>query len=186
VIRQGSIVLRAREAEDVEVLHRELYEDVQGRARSDRRPWRPLPLGTASPYTFSFDPENDDRPVFSVVEAASGELAGIAALWGLDPHNRSAHLGMSLRPAFRGRGLGTDVVRALCVYGFTVRNLFRLQVDTLGDNAAMIAAARRNGFTVEGTMRKAAWVYGRYLDEVVLGLLLDEWTPPAPEPAAHP
>jgi RimJ/RimL family protein N-acetyltransferase len=174
VIRHGKIALRAREDRDVDVLHRELYEDVENRSRSDNRPWRPLPTGPNSPFAVQQDSE---PPVFSVEESASGELAGAAVMWSMDPHNRSAHLGLTLRPSFRGRGLGSDVVRALCTYGFTVRGLHRLQVDTLADNAAMIGAARRSGFVVEGTFRKATWVYGRYLDEVVLGLLAEEWTP---------
>ncbi|MFD8482071.1 GNAT family N-acetyltransferase [Kitasatospora sp. NPDC059673] len=77
----------------------------------------------------------------------------------------------------RGRGLGTDVVRVLCRYGFGVRGLHRLQVDTLADNAAMIGAAERAGFRVEGTLRGAAWVSGRFVDEVLLGLLAAHWSP---------
>ncbi|MEE4546522.1 GNAT family protein [Streptomyces sp. V4-01] len=172
MIRHGKITLRAREERDVDVLHRELYEDVENRARSDHRPWRPLRAGPDSPYAVQ---QGDETPVFSIEESASGDLAGVAALWGVDTHSRSGHLGIGLRPSFRGRGLGTDTVRALCVYGFTVRGLHRLQVDTLADNAAMIAAARHCGFVVEGTLRKALWVYGRHLDEVVLGLLAEEW-----------
>ena len=81
---------------------------------------------------------------FSVEELASGELAGEAVVWNLDTHNRSAHLGISLRPGFRGKGLGHDTIRALCRYGFTVRGLHRLQLETMDDNAAMIATARRS------------------------------------------
>jgi RimJ/RimL family protein N-acetyltransferase len=85
---------------------------------------------------------------------------------------------MGLRPAFRGRGLGTDVVRALCEYGFTVRGLHRLQIETLVSNTAMLKAAERAGFTREGTLRQAAWVTGEFVDEVILGLLAADWTGP--------
>jgi RimJ/RimL family protein N-acetyltransferase len=82
---------------------------------------------------------------------------------------------VSLRPSFRGRGLGTDVVLALCEYGFTVRGLHRLQVETLASTAAMIGGAVRAGFTHEGTLRGAAWGNGEFADEVILGLLAGEW-----------
>jgi RimJ/RimL family protein N-acetyltransferase len=173
VIRQGQIGLRARHGGDVDVLHQELYDDVEARSRADSRPWRPIAAGPGSPY--AVPAAADETPAFSVEELETGQLAGEAVVWGLDAHQRSAHLGLALRPAFRGRGLGTDAVRALCTYGFTVRGLHRLQVDTLADNASMIAAALRAGFVVEGTIRKAAWVYGRWADEVVLGLLAEEW-----------
>ncbi|HEY9391775.1 MAG TPA: GNAT family protein [Mycobacteriales bacterium] len=174
MLRGDRVGLRARYQADVPVLHSELYDDVVTRSRADTRPWRPInPGSAASPFAVT-DP-TDDAAVFSVVELAGDDLAGEALLWNIDPHNRTAHLGISLRPAFRGRGLGTDVVRVLCTYGFAVRGLHRLQVDTLADNAAMIAAAVRVGFMPEGTLRRSAWVDGAFADEVVLGLLATEW-----------
>jgi RimJ/RimL family protein N-acetyltransferase len=156
------------------VLHAELYEDIATRMQADSRPWRPISAGSAaSPYAVS-EP-GDDHAVFSVLELASGELAGDALLWAIDVHNRSAHLGLSLRPAFRGRGLGADVVLALCRYGFAVRGLHRLQVDTLASNTAMIRAAAQAGFVPEGRLRQAAWVSGGFADEVILGLLVTDW-----------
>lgn len=175
MIRGEKIGLRARHEDDLAVLHAELYDDVATRSRADSRPWRPIPpLAAYSPYAVR-EP-SDEVAFFSVQELATGELAGEAMLWGIDVHNRTAHLGLSLRPAFRGRGFGLDVVRVLCEYGFAVRGLQRLQLETLADNASMIGAATRAGFTLEGTLRRAAWVYGAFADEVVLGLLAEEWT----------
>ncbi len=178
MLRAGKVGLRARDEADVAVLHAELYEDIATYMIADSRPWRPVPAGSpASPYAIG-EP-GDDVALFSVVELAeSGELAGAALLWAIDLHNRSAHLGLSLRPSFRGRGLGSDVVLALCEYGFTVRGLHRLQVDTLASNAAMIRAAERAGFTLEGTLRGAGWVNGEFADEVILGLLASDWARP--------
>lgn len=119
---------------------------------------------------------SDEAACFSVVELEGQELVGEALLWGIDTHSRTAHIGISLRPAFRGRGLGVDVLQALCEYGFAVRGLQRLQIETLTDNTPMIAAATRAGFTREGTLRHSAWVYGAYADEAILGLLANEWT----------
>jgi RimJ/RimL family protein N-acetyltransferase len=65
----------------------------------------------------------------------------------------------------------------LCGYGFDVRGLQRLQVETLSDNVPMIKAASRAGFTVEGTLRRSAWVCGAFADEIILGLLSGEWAP---------
>ena len=174
MLRAGKIMLRARDEADVPILHTELYEDVAIRSQADSRPWRPIPVKTAaSPYAIS-EPR-DDVAIFSVVELAGNELAGDAVLWSIDLHNRSAHIGLGLRPAFRGRGLGTDVVRGLTEYGFSVRGLHRLQIETLATNTAMIQAAERSGFTLEGTLRQAAWVTGEFLDEVILGLLAADW-----------
>jgi RimJ/RimL family protein N-acetyltransferase len=167
--------LRARQDGDVPVLQAELYDDVDTRMRADSRPWRPIAAGSAaSPYRVSGDEES--AAVFSVVRLGTDELAGDALLWGIDLHNRSAHIGISLRPAFRGHGLGADAVRLLCYYGFVVRGLHRLQAETLAGNAAMLATAARAGFVAEGTLRRTSWVDGAFADEVILGLLAGEWT----------
>lgn len=174
MLRGSNVGLRARHDADVPILQSELYDDVVTRSRADSRPWQPIPPGSAaSPYVVAGP--TDDAACFSVVELPGDELAGEALLWSIDLHNRTAHLGVSLRPAFHGRGLGTDTIRVLCHYGFALRGLHRLQIETLTDNAAMIRVAAKVGFTHEGTLRNSAWVNGTFADEVVLGLLTTEW-----------
>jgi RimJ/RimL family protein N-acetyltransferase len=175
------IGLRARTGDDAEILHKELHEDVEGWIRSSNLPWVPIAPGPGSPYAAA-DPEDERRgpapsaAEFSIVELASGELAGQIALWGIDEHNRMAHIGIELRPAFRGRGLGVDAVRVVCRYGFALRGLHRLQLETLADNHAMIAVAGKLGFTREGATRGSSWVNGRFADDVIFGLLAEELT----------
>jgi RimJ/RimL family protein N-acetyltransferase len=174
MLRGGLIGLRARSESDVPILHAQLYDDVATRSQADSRPWRPISPGSAaSPYAVS-EPSNDVA-IFSVVTLPEDELAGEALLWGIDIHNRTAHLGISLLPSCRQRGVGTNVVRVLCRYGFAIRGLHRLQIETLSDNVAMIGAARRAGFVLEGTLRASSWVNGRFVDEVVMGLLAADW-----------
>ncbi|WP_245871349.1 GNAT family N-acetyltransferase [Asanoa hainanensis] len=175
MLRGEKVLLRARHEDDVPVLHADLYDDVAMRSRADGRPWRPIPLGSAAASPFAPGPPTDDAAIFSVVRLADEALAGEGLLWGIDPHNRVAHVGISLRPAMRGSGLGTDTVRVLCRYAFRTRGLHRLGLETLADNAAMISAASRVGFRREGTLRGNAWVDGSFLDEAIFGLLASEF-----------
>jgi RimJ/RimL family protein N-acetyltransferase len=167
MLRGELVLLRARREDDVPVLHAELYDDVATRSRADSRSWRPLPVTVDSPYAPR--ERSESTAAFSVVELRSDELAGEALLWGIDLHNRCGHVGLSLRPSFRGRGLGLDTVRVLTTYGFATLGLHRLQIDTLAENESMIATAGRAGYAREGTLRGAAWVDGAFVDEVVLG-----------------
>jgi RimJ/RimL family protein N-acetyltransferase len=163
--------LRARLPGDAEVLHAELYDDVETRVRADSRPWVPIPNGPASPFWAAAGAQEGDVAVFSVVELATGGLAGDALLWDIDPHNRSAHVGISLRPSCRSRGLGTDAVLVLCRYAFAIRGLHRLQMETLTDNEAVIRIAQQAGFTREGVLRGSDWVNGAFADSVIFGRL---------------
>jgi RimJ/RimL family protein N-acetyltransferase len=180
MLRGELVGLRARMAADTEILHTELYENVEEWARASIQPWIPVPLGDASPYAVR---GTDRKEVlaggtagFSVVELASGELAGVSSLWGIDTHHRCAHIGIGLRPAFRGRGLGADAVRVMSRYAFVTLGLRRVQLETFSDNRAMIAIAEKIGFTREGTLRSAYWVNGRFADDVVFGLLDTEFS----------
>ncbi|MEU3980563.1 GNAT family protein [Streptomyces sp. NPDC026672] len=57
---------------------------------------------------------SDEAVSFSVVELDSQELAGAAGLWGIDTHNRSAHLGLSVRAGFTVEG---NLRSAVWAYG---------------------------------------------------------------------
>ncbi|MEU1039385.1 GNAT family protein [Streptomyces sp. NPDC005907] len=178
MLRGDKIGLRARHEEDIPILRAELYDDVVTHSRSDSRPWRPISPGSKDSRLVVDDKDQQNVP-FSVMELDGGTLVGTAVLWGIDNHSRSAHIGLGLLPSSRGKGYGTDVVAVLCHYGFVVRGLQRLQIETLSDNAAMLRSAERNGFVREGVLRSSAWVMGEFLDEVLLGLLVQEWKPDA-------
>ena len=171
----GEVVgLRARHSADVPLLQAGLYDDVVTRSRADSRPWRPIPPDSAaSPYAVR-EPA-DDVAAFSIIELSSKELAGEALLWGIDAHNRCAHIGVAVLPAFRRRGFGADTTRVLCHYGFITLGLHRLQIETAADNMPMIQAAPRAGFSTEGLRRRSCWANGNFLDEMILGQLREEW-----------
>ncbi|MEU3457830.1 GNAT family protein [Micromonospora sp. NPDC006766] len=176
MLRGGKVGLRARYEDDIPILRAELYDDVVNSSRSEGQPWRPITPGSNDPRLVVDD--KDQRNVaFSVVELDGDALVGIASLWGIDTHHRNAHIGLGLLPSARGKGYGTDVVTVLCHYGFVVRGLQRLQIETLSDNAAMLRSAERNGFVREGVLRSSAWVLGEFLDQVLLGLLVQDWKP---------
>jgi RimJ/RimL family protein N-acetyltransferase len=171
-------MLRARLPADVPVLHAELHDDVANHVLAASGPWRPIsPAAENGP--FSIRASRDEVAAFSVIELATGALAGSALLWRIDSHNRNAHIGLTLLPVVRGRGLGLDVVNVLCGYAFSILGLNRLQLETASDNEPMLKTARKAGFTEEGVQRQARWTIGRFTDDVVFGLLADEWMPTA-------
>ncbi|MEU3338609.1 GNAT family N-acetyltransferase [Streptomyces sp. NPDC002144] len=174
MLKGEKVGLRARYEDDMPVLRTELYDDVVNSSRAEGGPWRPVSPGSKDPRLVVDDMKENHVP-FSVVELDGGTLIGTATLWGIDNHNRFAHIGLGLLPSSRGKGYGTDVVAVLCHYGFVVRGLQRLQIETLADNHAMLRAAEHNGFVREGVLRSSAWVMGEFLDEVLLGLLAQEW-----------
>jgi RimJ/RimL family protein N-acetyltransferase len=106
----------------------------------------------------------DDRPI------------GTIGLFQLDLANGSAGLGISIGAgADRGRGLGTDMLRALLGFAFGQLRLERVWLDVYEMNPGARRVYERVGFVHEGTLRRAIFREGRYLDVHRMAILADEW-----------
>jgi len=108
---------------------------------------------------------------FVAVAIDDGTLLGRCSLWGIDSFNQEAHIGMSLRPAARGRRYGRDMLQLLCRFGFRIRNLRRLEIETFAMNISMRKTAEACGFVHEGTQREKGWTGDRFDDIAIYGLL---------------
>lgn len=169
--------LREYRREDVEALH-ELELDAKFVSLTQVRPFQPRPLAARLQEYDKRLAEPDETSVpFTIqrLDDADGAAIGTVSLWRIDTHHRSAHLGISVLPSARGQGLGRDAVDVICRYGFEIRGLERLSLETLSVNAPMQATATGCGFVEEGRLRSAAWHLGRRVDEVIYGLLVGEW-----------
>jgi RimJ/RimL family protein N-acetyltransferase len=102
-------------------------------------------------------------------------FVGIGVIWGIDQFQQYAHLGLALTADSRGRGYGTELLQLLCRYGFWLRNLRRLELETLGSNIGMRRTAERCGFTHDGTQRQREYDGSGFVDVVLYGLLRSEW-----------
>lgn len=176
-MRGAGVALRPRQPDDVAVLHDGLYNDVATRAQADARPWIPIPAGAPALSPYAVESVSENVGFFSVV-TFEDELIGEALLWAIDTHNRSAHVGLALLPRFRRQGYAAEVVQLLCRYGFVVRGLNRLQLETKPTNEPMIRAAKKVGFVEEGVLREARWSLGSFEDALIMGLLAAEWNEP--------
>jgi RimJ/RimL family protein N-acetyltransferase len=183
----GSVAaLRSVRREDLSVLHAAFGTDPAVHAVAETTPWLPRTVeALQARYDKALTEDADPAVVDLVVQSATdhaGLCLGSATVWGIDLHNRTAHLGLSLVPAARGRGLGLDAVRLMCRYAFEVRDLRRVAVETLVTNEPMRRTALAAGFTQEGILRENAYVLGARVDEVVFGLLRHEWPQPPETP----
>ena len=73
-----------------------------------------------------------------------------------------------------GRGYGREAVSLLLDYAFRVRNLRRVWLEVHAANERAIRAYKACGFVEEGRMREHVWLAGRYVDNVIMGVLREE------------
>ena len=92
-----------------------------------------------------------------------------------DPDYRHAGIDLFLDPEVHGRGLGTDAIRALAGYLFTVEGHHRLIIDPAASNLPAIRANEKVGFRRVGTMRRYERdADGVWQDGILMELLAED------------
>lgn len=78
-------------------------------------------------------------------------------------------VGYELHPDFWGRGLMTEALRAIVIYGHQAFELNRIEAWTLPGNGASDRVLEKAGFRYEGTLRQRAWFKGAFHDFRIFG-----------------
>ena len=110
------------------------------------------------------------------IETLEGRHIGSIGLHEARPNSRKASLGIMIGDKEHwSRGYGTDAILTLLRFVFEEMNLNRVWLEVHEDNARAIACYRRCGFVEEGRLRQDRYRGGRYLDTLVMGILVDEF-----------
>ena len=182
-IQHGRVFLRAAEREDIPYFMTWLND------------WRMMrTLGMRSPMSLASEEhwfegmlERQGKTDYHFVACLleDDRRIGTCGLHELDLANGSAGLGIGIgSPDDRGRGLGTEMMRALVSFGFDFLRLERIWLDVYETNPGARRVYERVGFVHEGTLRRASFREGRYLDVIRMSILRDEWLARADAPSA--
>jgi RimJ/RimL family protein N-acetyltransferase len=110
------------------------------------------------------------------IETKEGTYIGNIGLHSMEPENRQAMLGIAIgERAYQGQGYGTDAIRALLGWAFGYLNLNRVYLRVYAYNERAIRCYRKCGFQHEGTLRQSHYSDGQYFDELMMGILRDEF-----------
>ena len=84
-------------------------------------------------------------------------------------------MGYLLHPDYWGQGIVTEAARALLEVGFTLLNLYKIEIECYGYNKASQRIAEKLGFTLESRVRDRKDAQGKRCDLLRYGLLRSEW-----------
>jgi len=105
-----------------------------------------------------------------------GKPIGNIALMDINYLNRNAQLGIMIGEKDHwDKGFGTDAVSALLGYAFGTLALNRVDLRLNVENKRALACYKSCGFKLEGRKRKHIFYRGRYRDELLMGLLREDW-----------
>lgn len=167
--------LKVQELQDAERIF-----ELTDTSRSYLREWLPwLDFTTKVEDTVAFIKSGSSNFVegksLGAVILYQGEIVGIAGFNSINAANNTAYIGYWLGQQYQGNGIMTRVARALTDYALTERKLNKVEIRVATENQKSRSIPERLGYTQEGTIRQAEWLYDHYVDHVVYGMLAEEW-----------
>lgn len=137
---------------------------------------RYMPLSKAEEERwFERQLEDESSRIFAI-ETREGVHIGNIGLHKIDWKNGHAELGIFIgEKEVWGQGYGTDAILALLDFAFNEMNLHRVHLHVLASNQRAIRCYEKCGFVLEGTEREAVFRGGRYHDQLIMGILREEF-----------
>ncbi|MFC5180283.1 GNAT family N-acetyltransferase [Actinomadura harenae] len=157
----------------------EFYAQVE-KVRDDIRPYIPFAAKL-------FDVEAARAYLQNFAETAAADGARMWGIWVdgvlsggtlfrvFDTQQHICEVGVWLDADVRGRGLVTKAIGLMIDWAIHDRGMLRVEWCCEPSNEASIAAAKRIGFTYEGTTRQGFNFDGRQRDYQTWAILADEW-----------
>jgi RimJ/RimL family protein N-acetyltransferase len=87
-------------------------------------------------------------------------------------------VGYIIHHEHRNKGYGTEAIKIMVDFLFLSTPTERVEAQASPDNVASIKVLEKTGFKYEGTIRRALFVRGMYLDGAIYGILREEWESP--------
>ena len=111
-----------------------------------------------------------------VPKEAPERLLGVFALHYWSQAHQRAELGSYLHRDWWGRGLSSELTRAVLDFAFLRAEVHRVELRCDPRNSASVAIARKFGMRLEGVLRDYVLLEGRgFVDEAVYALLSADW-----------
>jgi RimJ/RimL family protein N-acetyltransferase len=165
---EQKIHLRPFETEDIKELHRWSNDPVS------------LSMVGRIPQTYEqtvqhVEKKRQNGDVLLAIENEQNRLVGWIFLKDIEHEHGRAGIGILLAPEARGQGYGRPAMEQMIDLGFHQLRLNKIYLTTRSTNEHAIALYKKIGFTVEGLLRKHAYLNGKYYDTYFMGLLRSEW-----------
>jgi RimJ/RimL family protein N-acetyltransferase len=122
---------------------------------------------------------NNVNNIIFVIEAredGTNNPIGSCGLHAINQKDQLAEFGIAIGDKdYWSKGYGTEAAWLLINYGFLQLNLHRISSNVLYFNERSIKLHKKVGFQEEGRLRKAVFKNGRFCDQVMFGILREEW-----------
>lgn len=119
---------------------------------------------------------NSEEPSFTIHHIPDGKPIGNCGLHNINRGNGHAEMGILLgEKEYWNRGLGTEAVRLITDFGFTVLDLHGISLSVKSFNKRARRVYEKVGYQVAGRVRDFYQIDGNYYDEIIMDILRKEF-----------
>ena len=112
---------------------------------------------------------------WAVVFREDQKMIGTCGFTSFSYDHNSGEIGYVLNPAYWGRGIAAEAVRAVMQFGFLTLNLHRIEAKFIMGNDASRRVMEKAGMTFEGFQRDAMYIQGEYRTIGTCAILFSEF-----------
>jgi RimJ/RimL family protein N-acetyltransferase len=112
---------------------------------------------------------------FAIVPKGMNTAIGIFQVRSLEPGFGTAEWGFAMGSEFWGSGIFIEGARLMLNFAFDVIGAHRLEARAATANGRGNGALRKLGAVQEGVLRRSFLRNGQYFDQVLWGILADDW-----------
>jgi len=174
MIEFGKVIIRPVERSDLELVQKWYNDDEVMFWGSGAKPDMLVTMDYLEevwfPKTFT------EYSVRMMIQTREGNPIGIIGFRDMNTQERRCRMLVFIgEKQCWGKGYGTDSIKGFLKYLFNRWNIQRVEADTWDGNKRAVAIYKKCGFIEEGRLRKARYVDGDYRDEIILGVLKEEF-----------
>ena len=174
LIATERLVLRRFRPADAEPLAAYRSEPAVARYQSWDAPFPLLRAETAVANFIASDPDKAGWFQYAIERTADRLLIGDVAVH-LHDNLKQAEIGFTLAQEHQKQGYAFEAVTAVLDRLFRVQGLHKVTGECDARNVASAGLLERLGFTREGRLRQQTYIKGEWTDDLLYGLLSDEW-----------
>ena len=166
--------------EFLEEIHAESLLNLVNANRVYLREWLPWvdhmqTVANFTHYIIDTKKRAADKTDFGYAIIIDKNIVGRMGLHHINYQNKIGEIGYWLADGLQGRGIITKCCTALINHGFTQLGLNRIEIKCGLGNDKSLAIAEKMQFKLEGILRKAELLNGKFIDLYLYAMLKEEW-----------
>ena len=166
--------LRGVEPEDADLFWR--WNQDSEMARNLDFVWPPVSFANVRKWAAAEAEKEFANDRFSwVIEDRDGAPVGFIHTHNSHPRNGVFRYGIGVESSQRRKGYAAAAILLVLRYYFLELRYQKVNVQLHSENEASRLLHERLGFVREGAVRRAIFSGGRYLDELLYGMTVEEW-----------